>query len=57
MGWLQVKEAGADLMLWWDSMVKGGIKYLATQRGKEIKKQNIGLLNMLRLKQPSSQPE
>ena len=49
--WLQVKEAGADLMLWWDLMVKGGIKYLPIQRGKELEKQNIGILNMLKLKQ------
>ena len=41
MDWLQVKEDGADIMLWWDSMVKGGIKYLAIQRGKELKKQQI----------------
>ena len=49
--WLKVKEAGANLMLWWDSMVKGMIKYLAIQRGKELTKQLIGILNMLRLKQ------
>ena len=49
--WLQVKEAGADLMLWWDAIVKGGIKYLAVQRGKELKKEKIGKLNILKLKQ------
>ena len=36
--WLRVKEAGANLMVWWDSMFKGGVKYLAIQRGKEMKK-------------------
>ena len=49
--WLRVKEAGADLMIWWDSMFKGGVKYLAVQRGKEFKKEKLGILNMLRLKQ------
>ena len=39
--WLRVKEAGADLMVWWDSMFKGGVKYLAIQRGKEMKKKKV----------------
>ena len=32
-------------------MVKGGIKYLAKVRGKEIKSEQMGQLNMLKLKQ------
>ena len=49
--WLRVKEAGADIMIWWDHMFKGGVKYLATQRGKELKKQKLWVSNMLKLKQ------
>ena len=49
--WLRVKNAGADLMLWWDSMVKNGIKFIAKQRGIELNKERLGILNMLRLKQ------
>ena len=33
--YLRVKEAGADLMIWWDSMFKGGVKYLAIQSLKK----------------------
>ena len=40
--WLGVKEAGAGLMVWWDSMFKGGVKYLAIQQGKEIKRRKFG---------------
>ena len=49
--WLKVKDAGADLMVWWDSMVKNGVKFLAKRRGIEINKERQGILNMLRLKQ------
>ena len=49
--WLNVKNAGADLMVWWDYMVKNGIKFIAKQRGVELNKERLGILNMLRLKQ------
>ena len=32
-------------------MFKGGVKFLAIQRGKELKKEKLGVLNMLKLKQ------
>ena len=38
--WIRVKEAGDDLMVWYDSMFKLGVKYLAVQHDKEIKKKN-----------------
>ena len=38
-------------MVWWDSMVKNGVKFLAKQRGIELNKERLGILNMLRLKQ------
>ena len=40
-----------NLMIWWESMFKGGVKFLAIQRGKELKKEKLGVLNMLKLKQ------
>ena len=50
-GWQQVKEDGAEVLLWWEYLVKGGIKDLARTRSKELKKQNIGRLNVLKLRQ------
>ena len=37
-GWLKVKEDGAEVLLWWEYLVKGGIKNLAITRSKELKK-------------------
>ena len=51
IGWLQVKEEGVEVLLWWEVLVKSGIKHLAITRSKELKKQNIGHLNMLKLRQ------
>ena len=34
--WLQVKEQGADLLMWWQLIVKKGVKLLAQVRGREI---------------------
>ena len=49
--WLRVKDSGANIIMWWQYMVKGGIIFLAKQRGKELKKEQMGRLNMLKLKQ------
>ena len=50
-GWLQVKADGADLLTWWEYLVKGGIRQLAQTRGKELKNQRLGQLNILKIKQ------
>ena len=34
--WQRVKEAGANTMLWWELLVKPGIKSLLIERGKEM---------------------
>ena len=39
--WLSVKDNGAEVLLWWEYLVKGGIKQLAITWSKEIKKQNL----------------
>ena len=38
-------------MLWWDLLVKPGIKKLLINRGKEIKHEKLGALNLLMLRQ------
>ena len=45
-GWQHVKEDGAKVLLWWEYLVKAGIKNLATTRSKEIKK-NIISANLI----------
>ena len=50
-GWLQVKEQGANLLMWWQLIVERGVKHLAQVRGREIKKQRMGQLSLLKLRQ------
>ena len=49
--WNNVKQSGVDIMLWWDLLVKPGIKKLLINRGKEIKQERLGALNLLMLRQ------
>jgi hypothetical protein len=49
--WNQVKDAGIDVMEWWEVIVKPGIKKLALERGKELNKERRGMLNLLLLQQ------
>mgnify|MGYP002637546871 FL=1 len=49
--WLSVKDNGAEVLLWWEYLVKTGIKQLALARTKELKKQKMGKLNILKLRQ------
>ena len=49
-GWTHAK-IGADLLVWWQYLVKGGIKHLAKIRGKELKKERLGKLNILKIRQ------
>ena len=50
-GWLQVKEAGVNLISWWQLMVKPGIRNLAKARTTELKKQRRSALNLLCVRQ------
>ena len=45
--WQRVKEAGADTMLWWELLVKPGVKGLLIERGKEMNNERSGQLNLL----------
>ena len=49
--WTEVRQAGLDLMPWWELVVKPGVKQLLLQRGKEMNKEKSGHLNLLLLKQ------
>ena len=50
IGWTHGK-AGADLLVWRQYLVKNGIKHLAKTRGKELKKEQLGKLNILKVRQ------
>ena len=49
--WTRVLDTGVEVLTWWEILVKKGIKQLAITRSKEIKKQTIGRLNILKLRQ------
>ena len=51
LGWQQIKSEGVDLLMWWQLIVKKGIKQIAQVRGKELKKQRMGQLNLLNIRQ------
>ena len=50
-GWLNIKSFGLDVLVWWENIVKPGIKKLAQKRSREMSKQMKGELNLLRLRQ------
>ena len=49
--WSEVKQAGLDLLSWWELIVKPGVRKLLIERGKEMNKERSGLLNLLLLRQ------
>ena len=49
--WLEVRQAGLDLLPWWELILKPGVKRLLIARGKEINKERHGKLNLLLLRQ------
>ena len=51
MAWQQVRENGANVLKWWEYMVKPGICHLAKSRAAELQKQRCGQLNLLYLRQ------
>ena len=51
-GWQQVRQnENIDLLVWWQYLVKAGIKKLAIDRSKVLKRQRIGQLKMMQIKQ------
>ena len=51
LGWQNIKSFGLDVLVWWENIVKPGIKKLAQKRSREMSKQMKGELNLLRLRQ------
>ena len=49
--WSEIKEYGIDILIWWELVVKTGIKKLLIERGKEMAKVRRGELNLLLLQQ------
>ena len=49
--WEEVKALGVPVMNWWEGLVKPGIRKLAINRSKEIKKERRSELNLLVLRQ------
>ena len=51
LGWQNIKSFGLDVLVWWENIVKPGIKKLAQKRSREMSKQMKGELNLFRLRQ------
>ena len=49
--WLEVKNQGVDILIWWENLVKPGVKQLAMVRGKEMNRERRGYLNLLLVRQ------
>jgi hypothetical protein len=49
--WLLVKDMGVNVLVWWEELVKPGIRRLAKVRGREINKHRRGVLNLLVVRQ------
>ena len=50
--WNDVKDSSnIPLLIWWEEIIKPGIKKLLQERGKEIRQERNGILNILLLKQ------
>ena len=49
--WQEVRSHGVDILIWWEKLVKPGIRKIALARGKELKKERRGHLNFLLVRQ------
>ena len=49
--WKNIKAFGMDTLLWWEVMVKPGIKKLGMQRGRQMSKDSRSELNLLLVRQ------
>ena len=49
--WKNIKAFGMDTLLWWEVVVKPGIKKLGMQRGKQMSKDSKAELNLLLVRQ------
>ena len=51
VGWQEVKVRRLAILPWWELLVKPGMKRLAMERSKELKKKTRGRLNLLLMRQ------
>jgi hypothetical protein len=49
--WKLVRDLGLDLLVWWERLVKPGIRRLALERGRELSKERRGALCLLQVRQ------
>ena len=49
--WQEVRKFGVPILLWWEHLVKPGIKKIALERTKVLNKERKSLLNLLMLRQ------
>ena len=49
--WNNIRSYGLDTLIWWENIVKPGVKKLAMKRGRDIQKSNREELNLLRIRQ------
>ena len=50
-GWEEILDLGLEVLVWWDLVVKPGIRKLAIMRSKHLNKEKRGELNILLLRQ------
>ena len=49
--WNEVRNFGVPVLLWWEQLVKPGVRKLALNRNRELNKERKSLLNLLTLRQ------
>ena len=49
--WKEVKTRGLDVLLWWENVVKPGVKKIAQKCSRDMNREKFELLNLLRLRQ------
>jgi hypothetical protein len=49
--WNMIRELGVDVLVWWELLLKPGMRKLLIECGKEIKQERLGFLNLLQLRQ------
>ena len=49
--WQEVKQHGVDVLVWWENLVKPGVRRLAKNRGNQLNKERRSKLNLLLVRQ------
>ena len=51
MEWQEVRKQGVDTLIWWEKLVKPGVRKLAIARSKKMNKEKRGYLNLILVRQ------